>query len=56
MGKVIIIDEKMNSVIVDIDSNTLKLLGIKQDDIIKHKSRRKLLIDLDNFIKSQTNV
>lgn len=56
MSKLMIIDSKMNSVVIEADSNTLKLLGIKPDDVVKHKSKRKLLIDLENFIKMQTNV
>ena len=46
-----IIDSKLNSVIINVDSNTLKLLGIKPDDIVKHKSKRQLMLDINGFLE-----
>lgn len=50
MSKIMIIDEKMNSVIIESNQHTLKALGIKQEDVKKHKSRRQLILDINSFI------
>lgn len=55
MSKVIIIDEKKNSVIVDFTPQTLKMLGIKPEDVKKHKSMRQLTKELNSFIESLQN-
>lgn len=52
MSKVLIIDEKMNSVEVDITPQTLKMLGVKKEDVKHHKSRRQLNLEISLFIES----
>lgn len=51
MGKIMIIDEKMNSVVIDTNEYTLKTLGIKQDMIQQSNSRRQLNIKLTEFLE-----
>lgn len=51
LDKVIIIDKKMNTVVVEVNPMILKSLGIKQDDVKKHKSRRQLDIEITDFLK-----
>lgn len=52
MSKILIIDEKMNSVIIDASRQTLQMLNINQEDIKKHKSKRQLHIEIELFIES----
>lgn len=56
MSKIILIDSKMNSTVIDVTPQTLRMLGIKPEDIKKHKSRRQLLMTLDDFIKKYKNI
>ena len=46
-----IIDSKMNSVIIESNQHTLKALGIKQENVIKHNSRRQLNLEITRFIE-----
>lgn len=56
MSKILIIDSKLNSVIVEITPQQLKMLGIKPENVVKHRSRRQLLLDLDEFLKKYKNI
>ena len=52
MSKIMIIDEKMNSVVIDVTPQMLRVIGIKPELIKKHKSRRQLVIDIDRFLQN----
>ena len=52
MGKIMIIDEKMNSVVIEASELTLKMLRIKKEDVKNHRSMRQLQIELKSFIES----
>ena len=49
---VLIIDAKMNSVEIELSQGTLRMLGISEEDIRKHKSRRQLLLEVSDYLKS----
>lgn len=51
-NSILIIDAKMNSVEIEITQHTLRLLGISEEDIKKHKSRRQLLLEVSEYLKS----
>lgn len=50
MSKIMIIDAKMNSVVIESNQHSLKLLGIKPENVKKNKSRRQLNLEITNFI------
>lgn len=52
MSKIMIIDEKKNSVVIDVSPQILKMIGVKQEEIKKHKSRRQLILEMDEFLKN----
>ena len=52
---VLIIDSKMNSTEIELTQHTLKMLGIKEEDIKKHKSRRQLLLEVSEYLQSFEN-
>ena len=52
LSRIMIIDEKKNSVIIDVSPQTLKMIGVKQEEIKKHKSRRQLILEMDEFLKN----
>lgn len=52
MSKIMIIDEKMNSVVIEVSPQSLRAIGVKPEDIKKHKSRRQLVIDIDRFLQN----
>lgn len=52
MSKVMIIDEKRNTVVVEVNPQILKGLGVKPEDVKKHSSRRQLIFEMDAFIKN----
>ena len=52
MSKIMIIDEKRNSVIIDVTPQVLKMIGVKPDEIKKHTSRRQLILEMDEFFKN----
>ena len=49
---VLIIDAKMISVEIELSQGTLRMLGISEEDIRKHKSRRQLLLEVSDYLKS----
>ena len=51
MGKILIVDEHKNTVEIDVTVNTLKLLGVRSEDVKKHTSRRQLLLEITKFIE-----
>lgn len=48
----LLIDSKMNSVEVEVNQHMLKLLGFKKEDVKNHKSRRQLLLEVSEYLKS----
>ena len=53
IGKVIIIDEKMNSVQIELNETILKNIGVIAENVKKHKSRRQLNIEITEFLKTE---
>lgn len=60
MSKIMIIDGKMNSVVIESNQHTLKALGIKPENVKNHKSRRQLNNEItqfiDNFVKNSQSL
>ena len=52
MSKILIIDEKLNSVVIDITPQTIQMLKINQEEIKRHKSKRQIHLEVDLFIKN----
>ena len=50
-----VIDEKMNSVILDLEPWQFKQLAIKPEQVVKHKSKRALQMDITEFISKSDN-
>lgn len=52
MSKIIIIDEKMNTCEIEVNQNILKGLGVKPENVKKHKSRRQLDKEISDYLQS----
>lgn len=52
MNRIIIIDEKLNSVEIEVNANMLKLIGVNPENVKKHKSRRQLFLELSKYLDS----
>ena len=53
--RLMVIDEKMNSVILDLEQWQFKQLAIKPENVVKHKSKRALQMDITEFISKSDN-
>lgn len=51
MSKILIIDEKKNAVVIEVNQQILKGLGIKQEDVKSHKSKHQLFKSVSLFIE-----
>ena len=52
MNRIIIIDEKLNSVEIEVNANMLKLIGVNPENVKKHKSRRQLFLEISKYLDS----
>jgi len=52
LSRIIIVDEKMNTVEIEVNANMLKLIGVNPEEVKKHKSRRQLFIELSKYLDS----
>lgn len=51
-SKILIIDGKRNTVEVEVNQNMLKLIGVKPEEVKKHKSQRQLFIEISKYFDS----
>ena len=54
MSKIMLIDEKMNTTVIELSPQQLQILGVKAENIKKHTSRRQLIFEMDRFIRKFT--
>lgn len=52
--KLICIDKNKCSIILEVDERIYNILGIEKELVKKHKSRRQLLLELNDFLDKNT--
>ena len=56
MGKILLIDEKMNTVEIEVNQTILKNLGINSGNVKHHKSRRQLNNEITKYLENIKNI
>ena len=56
MGKILLIDEKMNTVEIEVNQTILKNLGLNSGNVKHHKSRRQLNNEITKYLENIKNI